>query len=101
MKISCAPSIMTMKFLWLGNIAVNLGIVIWDKREKVATLVKVSVPNDADLNRAEREKITKYQGLMYDIKRNCNLKISSISVIIGATKLVKKSFKSHGIYLVN
>ena len=70
--------------------------VVWNKRERVATLVEVSVPSDSGLNRAEREKVTKYQGLMYDMKRNWNLReISIIPVIIGATGLMKKNFKKY------
>ena len=81
---------------YLENAAVRPDIVIWDKINKKATIVEVSVPNDAGLNRAEREKITKYQGLMYDIKRNWKLKeVSIIPVIIGATGLMKKNFKKY------
>ena len=66
-------------------------IVIWDKKDQVAT----SEPCDSGLNRAEREKRTKYQSLMYDMKRNWNLRdISIVPVIIGATGLMKKNFKS-------
>ena len=80
---------------YLENAAVKPDIVIWNKKERVATLVEVSVPNDGGLNRAEREKKTKYQSLMYDMKRNWNLReISIIPVIIGATGLMKKNFKN-------
>ena len=81
---------------YLENAAVKPDIVVWNKKERVATLVEVSVPNDSGLNRAEREKVTKYQGLMYDMKRNWNLReISIIPVIIGATGLMKKNFKKY------
>ena len=81
---------------YLENAAVKPDIVIWNKTEREATLVEVSVPNDGGLNRAEREKRTKYQGLMYDMKRNWNLReISIIPVIIGATGLMKKNFKNY------
>ena len=78
---------------YLENSAVRPDIVVWDKAKRVVTLVEISVPNDAGLNRAEREKITKYQGLMYDMKRNWGLRdISIIPVIIGAKGLMKKNF---------
>ena len=81
---------------YFENAAVKPDIVIWNKKERVATLVEVSVPNDGGLNRAEREKKTKYQGLMWDMKRNWSLKeITIIPVIIGATGLMKKNFKNH------
>ena len=80
---------------YLENAAVKPDIVIWDKKERVATLIEVSVPCDSGLNRAEREKRTKYQSLMYDMKRNWDLReISLVPVIIGATGLMKKNFKS-------
>ena len=80
---------------YLENAALKPDIVIWDKKDRVATLIEVSVPCDSGLNRAEREKITKYQGLMYDMKRNWNLReITIIPVIIGATGLMKKNFKN-------
>ena len=70
--------------------------MLWNKAERVATLVEVSVPNDGGLNRAEREKKTKYQALMYDMKRNWNLKeVAIIPVIIGATGLMKNNFKTY------
>ena len=40
--------------------------------------------------------MTKYQGLMYDMMRNGNLRdISIIPVIIGATGLIKNNFKKY------
>ena len=81
---------------YLENAAVKPDITIWNRADKVATLVEVSVPNDGGLNRAEREKKTKYQALMYDIKRNWNLKeVAIIPVIIGATGMMKNNFKNY------
>ena len=81
---------------YLENAAVKPDIVVWDKKKSAATLIEVSVPNDSGLNRAEREKRTKYQGLMYDMKRNWHLQdISIITVIIGAKGLMKKNFKKY------
>ena len=62
----------------------------------MAWIIEVSIPHDSGLNRAEREKVTKYQGLMHDMKRNWNLKEISIDpVISGATGLQKKTLKNH------
>ena len=81
---------------YLENAAVKPDITIWNRAHKVATLVEVSVPNDGGLNRAEREKKTKYQALMYDIKRNWNLKeVAIILVIIGATGMMNNNFKNY------
>lgn len=74
------------------NRAVKSDIVIWDRKEKEATLVEVSVPNDAGLKKAESEKIKKYQGFMYGMKRSWNLKkISIIPVIIETARILKRS----------
>ena len=81
---------------YLENAAVKPDLVIWDKAEKRAMIIEVSVPHDSGLNRAEREKVTKYQGLMHDMRRNWNLKeISIVPVISGATGLQKKTLKNH------
>ena len=45
---------------YLDNKVVKPDIVIWNRKEEMVTLVEVSVPNDARLNQAEREKKTKY-----------------------------------------
>lgn len=80
----------------------KLNIVIWDK-EKEAILVEVSVHNNAGLYRAERKKITKYQNLMDDRRRNWNLRKSIIPVIIRVTRFMKKNFLKmpSRIYAVN
>ena len=81
---------------YLENAAVKPDLVIWNRAEKVAIIIEVSVPHDSGINRAEREKVTKYQGLMYDMKRNWKLKNTYIvPVIAGATGLLKKNFKEH------
>ena len=52
--------------------------------------------DDYGLNRAEREKITKYQDLKNDLKTNWSLKeINIIPAVIGATGLVKQNFKKY------
>ena len=81
---------------YLENAAVKPDLVVWDKAEKRALIIEVSIPHDSGRNRAEREKVTKYQGLMHDMKRNWNLKeISIVPVISGATALLKKTLKNH------
>ena len=54
---------------YLEGAAVKPDIVILDRVEKVATLVEVSVPDDAELNWAEIDKKTKYKDLIYDMKK--------------------------------
>ena len=80
---------------YIKDKAIKPDIVIWNKKEKTALIIDVAVPNDYGLNRAEREKITKYQDLKNDLKQTWSLKeISIIPVVVGATGLVKKTPKN-------
>ena len=81
---------------YIESKAVKPDIVVWDKQEKTAQLIEVTVPNDYGLNRAEREKITKYQELKNDLRTTWSLKeIEIIPVVVGATGLMKKSLKKY------
>ena len=81
---------------YIKDKAIKPDIVIWNKKEKTALIIDVAVPNDYGLNRAEREKITKYQDLKNDLKQTWSLKeISIIPVVVGATGLVKKTLKTY------
>ena len=74
----------TGRFIESGTVKPDL--VVWNKKEKTALIIDVSVPNDFGINRAEREKVTKYQDLENAIKEVWDLKaIEVIPVIIGAT----------------
>ena len=73
-----------------GN-AVKPDIVIWDKQNKTAKIIEVTVLNDYGLNRVERTKITKYHDPKSDIRTAWSIKeIKIITAVIGATGLVKK-----------
>ena len=48
---------------FIENNAVKPDIVVWDRLNRSALIIDVSVPNDFGINRAEREKVTKYQDL--------------------------------------
>ena len=56
-----------------GN-AVKLDIVIWNRQNKTAKIIEVTVPNDYGLNRAETTKVTKYQELKSDLRTAWSLK---------------------------
>ena len=72
--------------------AIKPDIVIWNKIDKSALIIDVCVPNDFGLNRAEREKITKYQDLKNDLRRTWQLKEADvIPVVVGATGMVKRN----------
>ena len=76
--------------------AIKPDIVIWDKKKKEAKIIEVSVPNDFGINRAEREKVNKYQDLKNDLRQTWELEnIEIIPVIVGATGLMKTNLKSY------
>lgn len=63
-----------------------------DHENQSALIIDASVPNNFGINRAEREKVTKYQFLKVVLKEEWNLKqIDIIPVNIGATGLMKDS----------
>ena len=70
--------------------------MIWNKVEKTAKIIDVTVPDNFGLNRAERHKINKYQDLKNDLKSTWALKeIEIIPVVVGATGLIKKNLKHY------
>ena len=76
--------------------AIKPDIVVWDRKEHSALIIDVSVPNDFGINRAEREKVTKYQDLKNALKDEWELKeISVIPVIVGATGIMKDNLQSY------
>ena len=57
---------------------------------------RITVPNDYGVCRAEREKISKYQYLKYDLKTTWSLqKIDVIPVVVGATGVVTTRLKEY------
>ena len=63
--------------------ALKPDIVIWDKVKKTAKIVEVTVPNDFGLNRAERQKLLKYQDLKNDLRTTWELDDISIIPVVG------------------
>ena len=81
---------------FIENGALRPDIVVWDKKEKTALIIDVCVPNDMGINRAEREKVTKYQDLKHALRECWNLKdIDVIPVIIGATGVMKDNLQGY------
>ena len=81
---------------FIESSAIKPDIVVWDHQDKSALIIDVSVPNDFGINRAEREKVCKYQDLKNALKDEWNLKqIEVIPVIIGATGIMKDSLQEY------
>ena len=54
------------------------------------------MPNDFGINRAERDKVTKYQDLKHALKDEWDLQdIAVIPVIVGATGMMKDNLQSY------
>ena len=73
--------------------AVKPDIVVWNREQKTAKIIEVSVPNDLGLNYSERKKMKKYLPLAEDLKRSWSLHTQPdiIPVIVGTTGLMKKN----------
>ena len=81
---------------YIENGAIKPDIVVWDRQSRSALIIDVSVPSDFGINRAEREKVTKYQDLKNALKDEWQLNdITVIPVIVGATGLMKDNLQSY------
>ena len=64
--------------------------------KKTAKIIEVTVPNDFGLNRAERQKINKYQDLKNALRETWDLDDACIiPVVVGATGLLKTNLKAY------
>ena len=80
----------------IANKALCPDIVLKHKKEKLALLIEVSVPNDFGLNDTEIRKMTKYQDLKNEVKRTWKLKkAENIPVIVGTTGMIKKTLSEY------
>ena len=81
---------------YIENGAIKPDIGIWDRKSRSAIIIDVSVPNDFGINRAERDKVTKYQDLKHALKDEWDLQdIAVIPVIVGATGMMKDNLQSY------
>ena len=81
---------------FIENGAIKPDIVVWDRKTRSALIIDVSVPNDFGINRAERDKVTKYQDLKNALKDEWELnEIAVIPVIVGATGIMKDNLQSY------
>jgi hypothetical protein len=63
------------------------------RREHV--LIDVEIPGDRNVIKKEAEKILKCKDLTIEMQRIWNVKTNVISVIIGATGTISKSFRKY------
>ena len=78
------------------NGALRPDIVVIDKKKNTGLIIDVSVPNDFNICKQEREKVVKYQDLKNDMKDTYELDSTEIvPVILGATGIIKNNFAKY------
>jgi hypothetical protein len=70
-------------------------IIIRDNEKRTCVLIDVAISGDRNVIKKEAEKILKYKDLTIYIQRMWNVKTKVISVIIGATGTISKSFRKY------
>jgi len=70
-------------------------IIIRDIEKGTCMLKDFSISGDRNVIKKEAEKIVKYKELTTKIQRMWNVKTKAISVIIGATGTISKSFRKY------
>jgi len=70
-------------------------IIIRDNEKGTYMLVDVAISGDRNVIKKEAEKILKYKDLTIEIQGMWNVKTKVISVIIGATGTISKSFRKY------
>ena len=70
-------------------------IIISDNEKGKCMLIDVAISGDRNVIKKEAEKIVKYKYLTIEIQRTWNVKTKVISVIIGATGTISKSFRKY------
>jgi hypothetical protein len=70
-------------------------IINRDNEKRTCILIEVAILGDRNVIKKEAEKIIKYKDLTIEIQRMWNVKTRVISVIIGATGTISKSFRKY------
>jgi hypothetical protein len=68
-------------------------IIIRDNEKGTCMLIDVAISGDRNVTKKEADKILKYKDLTIKIQRMWNANTKVISVIIGATGTISKSFR--------
>ena len=70
-------------------------IIVRDNENRTCILIDVAIPGDRNVIKKEAKKILKYKDLTIEIQHMWNVKTRLISVIIGATGTISKSFRKY------
>ena len=69
--------------------------IIRDNEKGTCMLIDVAISGDRNVIKKEAEKILKYKDLTIETQRMWNVKTKVISVIIGATGTISKTFRKY------
>ena len=85
------------KLLWDFNIqtdhlipARRPGLIIINKNKRISKIVDFVVPADHRINMKESEKKDKYLDLARELKKLWNMKLTIVSIVIGALGIITK-----------
>jgi len=70
-------------------------IVVKDKKERTCRLIDMSIPTERNTSLKTTEKLTKYKDLEIEIEKTWGMKTTTVPVIIGAFRLVKKGTENY------
>jgi len=70
-------------------------IIIHDNEKGTCMLIDVAISGDRNMTKKEAQKILKYKDLTIEIQRMWNVKTKVITVTIGATGTISKSFRKY------
>ena len=70
-------------------------IIIRDNDKGTCIIIDVAISGDRNVIKKEAEKILKYKDLKIEIQRMWNVKTKVVSVKIGATGTISKSFRKY------
>jgi hypothetical protein len=70
-------------------------IIIRDNEKGTCMLIDVAISGERNVIKKEAKKILKYKDLTTEIQRMWNVKTRVITVVIGATGTILKSFRKH------
>ena len=74
-------------------------LVFLDKENKHWTIVDFSVPNDANVDKKEQEKIDKYSPLAYEIRKMNHVTVKVIPLVVGSLGAVSNNLEKYLSYL--
>ena len=70
-------------------------LIVRDNEKGTCMLIDVAISGDRNVIKKKAEKILKYKDLTIEIQRMWNVKTKVITVIIGATGTISKSFRKY------